>query len=110
MVARGCQKRADYVLYLKPNIPITVVEANDNKYSMGHRMQHALTYAEMLRIPFAFSSNGDGFLFHSRTGQSAEMETQLGLDEFPSPVILNHSSKINLRDRVRNPCEVPGGS
>ncbi len=63
MVARGRQKRADYVLYLKPNIPIAVIEAKDNKYSVGHGMQQALTYAEMLRIPFAFSSSGCKQLF-----------------------------------------------
>lgn len=85
MVARGQKKRADYVLYMKPNLPIAVIEAKDNKHSIGDGMQQALTYAEMLRVPFAFSSNGDGFLFHDQTGQSASMERQIGLDDFPSP-------------------------
>lgn len=85
MVARGQKKRADYVLYQKPNVPIAVIEAKDNKHSIGDGMQQALTYADMLRIPFAFSSNGDGFLFHDRTAQSAPMEQQIELDEFPSP-------------------------
>ena len=85
LVARGKQKRADYVLYLKPNIPIAVIEAKDNKHAIGDGMQQALTYAKMLRVPFAFSSNGDGFVFHDKTGFSAAMETQIGLNEFPSP-------------------------
>ena len=68
MVARGPKKRADYVLYLKPNVPIAVIEAKVNKLSVGDGMQQALTYANMLRVPFAFSSNGDGFVFHDRTG------------------------------------------
>lgn len=88
MVARGKKKRADYVLYLKPNVPIAVIEAKDNKHSISDGMQQALTYADMLRVPFAFSSNGDGFVFHDRTGQSAAMETQIGLDDFPSPETL----------------------
>jgi type I restriction enzyme R subunit len=85
MVARGKQKRADYVLYIKPNIPIAIIEAKDNKHAVGEGMQQALSYAEMLRVPFAFSTNGDRFLFHDKTGQSASMETEIGLDEFPSP-------------------------
>ncbi|MCE8556661.1 DEAD/DEAH box helicase family protein [Ruegeria pomeroyi] len=85
LVARGKQKRADYVLYLKPNIPIAVVEAKDKKHAIGEGIQQALTYAKMLRVPFAFSSNGDGFVFHDQTGLSSTMETLIGLDEFPSP-------------------------
>lgn len=88
LVARGQKKRADYVLYLKPNIPIAVIEAKDNRHSIGDGMQQALSYAEMLRVPFAFSSNGDGFVFHDRTGQSPEVERNLSLDEFPSPAEL----------------------
>jgi type I restriction enzyme R subunit len=94
MVARGRKKRADYVLYLRPNIPIAVIEAKDNKHSIADGMQQALTYANMLRIPFAFSSNGDGFVFHDATGQSDKMETQMGLDEFPSPDTLLEKYKI----------------
>lgn len=88
MVARGKQKRADYVLYLKPNIPVAVVEAKENGHSVGAGIQQALTYADMLQIPFAFSSNGDGFVFHDRTGQSVQVETNLALDDFPSPAEL----------------------
>ncbi len=85
MVARGKQKRADYVLYIKPNIPIAVIEAKDNGHAIGDGMQQALTYSEMLQIPFAFSTNGDKFLFHDKTGQSVSMETEIALDAFPSP-------------------------
>ena len=85
LVSRGKGKRADYILYYKPNIPIAVIEAKDNTHAIGDGLQQALDYADMLDIPFVFSSNGDGFVFHDRTGMSAEMEATLGLDGFPSP-------------------------
>ena len=88
LVSRGKGKRADYVLYIKPNIPLAVIEAKDNSHEIGAGMQQALDYAETLAVPFAFSSNGDGFVFHDRTGQSAVPETRLGLDAFPSPAEL----------------------
>jgi type I restriction enzyme R subunit len=83
--ARGAQKRADYILYYKPNIPIAVLEAKDNNHTVGAGIQQALGYAKTLEIPFVFSSNGDGFLFHDRTVKSGEIEKQLQLDAFPSP-------------------------
>ena len=85
LVARRKRKRADYVLYVKPNIPIAVIEAKDNTHSVGDGMQQALDYAETLHIPFTFSSNGDGFVFHDRTGASTPPEVNLPLDAFPSP-------------------------
>ena len=85
LVTRGKAKRADYVLYHKPNLPIALIEAKDNKHSVGDGMQQALAYAETLDIPYVFSSNGEGFVFHDRTGVSAERETALPLSEFPSP-------------------------
>ena len=88
LVARGKRKRADYILDYKPNIPIAVIEAKDNNHSVGDGMQQALDYAETLNIPFAFSSNGDGFVFHDRTGASTPRETNLPLDAFPSPADL----------------------
>src|SRR5216117_2898962 len=60
---RGEPKRADYILYHKPGIPLAVVEAKDNHHTVGHGMQQALDYAATLDVPFAFSSNGDAFLF-----------------------------------------------
>ena len=88
LVSRGKAKRADYILYYKPNIPIAIIEAKDNNHAVGDGMQQALGYAETLQIPFVFSSNGDGFLFHDRTGNSDEKETYLTLDQFPSPAEL----------------------
>ena len=82
---RGKAKRADYLLFYKPNIPIAVIEAKDNNYSVGAGMQQALGYAESLDVPFVFSSNGDGFVFHDRTGKAAVREQTLSLDQFPSP-------------------------
>ena len=85
LVSRGKGKKADFVLYYKPNIPIAIIEAKDNNHSVGDGMQQGLEYAATLDIPFVFSSNGDGFVFHDRTGASATKETNLGLDAFPSP-------------------------
>ncbi|SFD95007.1 type I restriction enzyme, R subunit [Thiohalospira halophila DSM 15071] len=82
---RGRQRRADYLLSYRPNQPIAVVEAKDGSHSVGDGMQQALAYSDALDVPFVFSSNGDGFLFHDRTGLGAQTETQLSLDEFPSP-------------------------
>ena len=88
LVSRGKAKRADYILYYKPNIPIAIVEAKDNNHSVGDGMQQALDYAATLTIPFVFSSNGDAFVFHDRTGQSPQKEANLTLDQFPSPAEL----------------------
>ena len=85
LVTRGKAKKADFVLYYKPNIPIALIEAKDNNHSVGEGMQQGLDYAATLDIPFVFSSNGDGFVFYDRTGQRATIETNLGLDGFPSP-------------------------
>lgn len=82
---RGTTKRADYILYYKPNIPIALVEAKDNKHSVGSGMQQALEYGVMQDIPFVFSSNGDAFLFHDRSGTFEALEQELTLDAFPSP-------------------------
>ena len=78
-------KRADYILAYKPNRPIAIIEAKDNKHSIGDGMQQGLDYANILDIPFVFSSNGDGFLFHDRTGLMGDVEKELALDAFPNP-------------------------
>ena len=88
MVVRGEAKKADYVLYHKPNIPLAVVEAKDNNYAVGAGMAQALEYAEILDIPFAYSSNGDGFLEHDRTVTTGTVERQLALGDFPTPAEL----------------------
>jgi type I restriction enzyme R subunit len=86
--SRGKSKRADYLLYYKPNQPLAVIEAKDNKHGLGDGMQQALDYAEILDLPFVFSSNGDGFIFHDRTGLPGPVEQELSLEQFPSPADL----------------------
>jgi len=85
---RGKKKRADYLLYYQPNLPIAVIEAKDATYEVGSGMSQALGYAEALDLPFVFSSNGDGFLFHDRTGGGDVVEKILTLDAFPPPADL----------------------
>lgn len=80
-VFREKPKRADYILCLNANNPIAIVEAKDNKHSISYGLQQAMAYAQMLDIPFAFSSNGDGFAEHDfLTGK----EREFGMDEFPT--------------------------
>lgn len=74
LVSRSKQKRADYILYYKNNIPIAVVEAKDNNHTVGAGMQQAIDYAETLDIPFVFTSNGDAFLFHDGTHDSPKYQ------------------------------------
>ncbi len=81
---RGEPKRADYVLSYKPGLPLAIVEAKDNNHSVGAGMQQALEYSDILDVRFVFSSNGDAFLFHDKTGQSDPVEREIALDEFPS--------------------------
>lgn len=85
LTARGTRKRADYILYYKPNIPIAIIEAKDNNHSVRAGIQQALDYARILDIPCVFSSNGDGFLFHDRTEIGTSIESEISLDQFPSP-------------------------
>ena len=84
MGTRGKGKRADFVLYHKPNIPLAVIEAKKNTLPIAAGMQQGLGYADLLEVPFVFSSNGDGFIFHDKTGLSPQLEQELSLDEFPS--------------------------
>ncbi|MDD5483748.1 MAG: DEAD/DEAH box helicase family protein [Kiritimatiellae bacterium] len=86
--ARGERKRADFILYLKPNVPVAVIEAKDNNHSVGAGLQQSLGYAKMLDIPVAFSSNGDGFVQHDLSGFTPIIEKELTLDAFPSPAEL----------------------
>lgn len=82
---RGKRKRADYILYYKPNIPIAIIEAKDNKHSVKAGIQQGLNYAEILDIPSVYSSNGDGFYEHDRTCSNDKIEKEFTLDEFPTP-------------------------
>ena len=90
---RGKRKRADYILYYKPNIPIAIIEAKDNNHSVRAGIQQALNYARILDIPSVYSSNGDGFFEHNRIS-SNEIEKEISLDEFPSPKELWERYKI----------------
>src|SRR3989338_7431101 len=83
-IERWERKRADYILYYKANIPIAIIEAKDNNHDIGSGMQQALEYGEILDIPFIYSSNGDGFIEHDRTGKSKEVERELSLSGFPN--------------------------
>lgn len=83
--ARKKPKRADYVLFYKPNIPIAIIEAKDNNHTVGDGMQQGLGYADMLPVPFIFSSNGDAFLFHNKLATDGNVEKEISLDSFPSP-------------------------
>lgn len=107
IIARGkiCKReaplKADYVLFYKPNKPIAIIEAKDNNHTMADGMQQALQYADMMDVPFVFSSNGDGFVFHNKFITEGPAETNLSLDEFPSPETLwkmyheqNHISPV----------------
>jgi len=85
---RGKRKRADYVLYYKPNIPIAIIEAKDNTHSVKAGIQQGLDYATILDIPTVFSSNGDAFYEHDRTCSSGNVEREISLNAFPSPEVL----------------------
>ncbi|WP_420151698.1 EcoAI/FtnUII family type I restriction enzme subunit R [Spirosoma sp.] len=85
MTARGKAKRADYILYYKPNIPVAIIEAKDNTHSVSDGMQQALEYARILDIPCVFASNGDGFIYHDRTAADETIEQELDLNAFPTP-------------------------
>jgi type I restriction enzyme R subunit len=81
LVSRERPKKADYILYINSNNPIAIVEAKDNNHSISHGLQQAMTYAKMLDVPFAYSSNGDGFMEHDfLTG----LEREFSMEEFPS--------------------------
>ncbi len=85
LVTRGKPKRADYILYHQPNIPLALIEAKKPGLGAGHGMQQALDYAETLNIPFVFSSDGSSFQFHDRTGTGGKVEENLPMGGFPAP-------------------------
>jgi type I restriction enzyme R subunit len=91
---RGKQKRADYILYYKSNIPIAIIEAKDNNHSVKAGIQQALEYAKTLDIPFVYSSNGDAFYEHDKSLVNGALEREISLEEFPSPEELWRRYKI----------------
>jgi serine/threonine protein kinase/nucleoside phosphorylase len=84
---RGPQKLADYILSYQ-NIRLAIVEAKKNELSLGYGMQQAVQYAEILQVPFVFTSNGDGFMFRDLTSTMGPLERELSLDQFPTPETL----------------------
>ena len=84
---RGERNFADYLLRYR-HVSLAVVEAKDNRHTIGGGMQQALAYAEALDVPFAYSSNGDGFIEHCRLPGADPIERELSLDDFPSPETL----------------------
>ncbi|MGB5964647.1 MAG: DEAD/DEAH box helicase family protein [Sulfurimonadaceae bacterium] len=82
---RGKRKRADFILYYKPNIPIAIIEAKSNKLSVNAGIQQGVEYSDILDIPVVYSSNGDGFYEHDKTLSNGQIERNLSLDHFPSP-------------------------
>ncbi len=81
-------KRVDYLLYYRPHISLAIVEAKDNNHGLSDGMDQALEYAEMMDVPFVYTSNGDGFMEHDRTAAAGLVERELSLAEFPSPAAL----------------------
>lgn len=106
IASRGPAKRADYLLYINANNPIAVVEAKDNNRSISHGLQQAMAYAQMLDLPFAYSSNGDGFAEHDfLTGK----ERILQLNEFPSQaeLIARYKQEANINTEQETLIEQP---
>lgn len=94
VAVRGDAKKADYVLYMSKDYPIAIVEAKDNNHTISFGMQQAKTYAQMMDIKFAYSSNGDGFEeYDFLTGQ----ERQISMDEFPTPeeLLARYKAEVN---------------
>ncbi len=81
-------KKVDYLLEWRPNLPIAIVEAKDNRHEPGDGMQQAIEYAEQLDVPSVFTSNGDSLVWHDRTGLRPEVEVEMSLDQFPSREVL----------------------
>lgn len=85
LTTRGEQKRADYVLYYKPGIPLAVIEAKDNNHGVSDGMQQAIATGELIDVPFVFSSNGDAFMMCDCTVTTGQREREIPLDQFPTP-------------------------
>ncbi|MDH6097273.1 DEAD/DEAH box helicase family protein [Anabaenopsis sp. FSS-46] len=85
LAIRGQQKRADYVLYYKPGVPLAVIEAKDNNHSVSAGMQQAIATGELIDVPFIFSANGDAFMMCDRTMTEGQREREIPLDQFPTP-------------------------
>ena len=106
MAVRENAKKVDYLLYLNKYHPIAIVEAKDNTKTISHGLQQAMEYAQMLDLPFAYSSNGDGFCEHDfLTGT----ERQMGMDEFPTvdELVSRYKQERNLNDQEEKLLDQP---
>ncbi len=105
-VIREKPKKADYILYINPYKPIAVVEAKDNKHSVSDGLQQAITYARMLDVPFAYSSNGDAFYEHDFI---PGLEREIPLSDFPSPdeLINRYQMEIGMTENVKKIIDLP---
>ena len=106
MAYREKAKRADYLLYLNKYHPIAIVEAKDNNHTISHGLQQAMEYAQMLDLPFAYSSNGDGFCEHDfLTGT----EREIGMNEFPTvdELIERYKRGRNLNEQEQRLIDQP---
>ena len=98
-------EKIDFLLEHSPGVPIAIVEAKHFGKPLGDGMQQALGYAEALDVPFVFSSNGEGFLFHDKTGMGVATEQKLTLDQFPSPEEL-HTRFVAWKEKSGVPSTV----
>lgn len=105
LVSRAQPKRADYVLYINANNPIAIVEAKDNQHAVADGLQQAMTYAQMLDVPFAYSSNGDAFREHDFLMGT---ERDIAMEDFPTPDEL-YRALSEGRKRRRGPDAGRGG-
>ncbi|NLV15870.1 MAG: DEAD/DEAH box helicase family protein [Syntrophomonadaceae bacterium] len=106
LVFREKPKKADYILYINANNPIAIVEAKDNNHTVSYGLQQAMTYAQMIDVPFAYSSNGDAFYEHDfLTGR----ERLLALAEFPPPdeLIARYQAGKGLNDKQKDIIDQP---
>ena len=104
LVYRQPPKKADYVLYKEDNYPIAIVEAKDNNHSVEYGLQQSMTYARMLDVPFAFSSNGDAFAeYDGITGHTTDQSEFIALDDFPTEaeLVAEEKGKFQPTDDVR---------
>jgi type I restriction enzyme, R subunit len=106
---RGEKKKVDFLLEYRQNLPLAIIEAKSSQKDLGTGMQQALGYAAALDVPFVFSANGEGFLFHDRTGLSENIETEISSENFPSPEDLYNRYLIWKGENaaVKNVIETP---
>jgi type I restriction enzyme R subunit len=102
LTSRGKQKRADYILYHKPNIPIAIIEAKSNKLSINAGIQQGLNYAKILDIPSVYSSNGDGFYEHDRTCTDGQIEKNCHLMNSPRQKYCGNVTKNTKASQHQN--------